>query len=132
MGWLDDKAQAGLELVRWARKEQLYPHFRPFETGGLHTSIGGKSMEESTSIMVNFALNTFLQEKEKIREIFSNLKLIKALYLWPFSYFYELSTWMTLRKFLQNNNSKFVCFITLITCKHCTLKKNLTMSFNIC
>lgn len=53
MSWVDDKTHAGLELVRWAREQQLYPHFRPFDTGGTHTTIGGKPI-------VNFSSNDYL------------------------------------------------------------------------
>jgi 8-amino-7-oxononanoate synthase len=53
MSWIDDKAKAGLTLVREVQKLNLYPHFRPFETGGLHTSIGGKPI-------VNFSSNDYL------------------------------------------------------------------------
>ena len=53
MSWIDEKSQAGLTLVREVQKLKLYPHFRPFETGGLHTSIGGKPI-------VNFSSNDYL------------------------------------------------------------------------
>jgi 8-amino-7-oxononanoate synthase len=53
MSWIDDKAQAGLTLVREVQKLNLYPHFRPFESGGLHTSVGGKPI-------VNFSSNDYL------------------------------------------------------------------------
>ena len=39
MSWIDDKASDGLALVREVKKLDLYPHFRPFESGGLHTTI---------------------------------------------------------------------------------------------
>jgi glycine C-acetyltransferase len=53
MSFIDDKAREGLALVREVQRLQLYPHFRPFETGGLHTSIGGKPI-------VNFSSNDYL------------------------------------------------------------------------
>ena len=53
MSWIDDKAKAGLTLVREVQKLQLYPHFRQFETGGLHTTIAGKPI-------VNFSSNDYL------------------------------------------------------------------------
>ena len=53
MSFIDDKAKAGLTLVREVQKLELYPHFRPFESGGLHTSIHGKPI-------VNFSSNDYL------------------------------------------------------------------------
>jgi glycine C-acetyltransferase len=53
MSFIDDKAKAGLTLVREVQKLDLYPHFRPFESGGLHTSIHGKPI-------VNFSSNDYL------------------------------------------------------------------------
>ncbi len=53
MSWIEDKAQAGLTLVREVQKLDLYPHFRPFESAGLHTSVGGKPI-------VNFSSNDYL------------------------------------------------------------------------
>ena len=38
MSWIDDKATAGLSMIREVQKVNMYPHFRPFESGGLHTS----------------------------------------------------------------------------------------------
>ncbi len=51
--WVETKAHAELARVREAREKQVYPYFRPFETGGLHTSIGGKPI-------VNFSSNDYL------------------------------------------------------------------------
>jgi len=42
MSWIDDKARTELARVREAKEKQVYPFFREFETGGIHTSIGGK------------------------------------------------------------------------------------------
>lgn len=53
MSWIDDKATAGLALVREVQKVNMYPHFRPFDSGGLHTSIHGKPV-------VNFSSNDYL------------------------------------------------------------------------
>jgi 7-keto-8-aminopelargonate synthetase-like enzyme len=53
MSWIDDKATAGLSLVREVQKVNMYPHFRPFDSGGLHTSIQGKPI-------VNFSSNDYL------------------------------------------------------------------------
>jgi 8-amino-7-oxononanoate synthase len=53
MNWVDKKANEGLAFIRDVRAQQLYPHFRPFESGGLHTSIGGKPI-------VNFSSNDYL------------------------------------------------------------------------
>jgi 7-keto-8-aminopelargonate synthetase-like enzyme len=53
MSWIDDKAHAELARVREAREKQVYPYFREFEAGGLHTSIGGKPV-------VNFSSNDYL------------------------------------------------------------------------
>jgi glycine C-acetyltransferase len=53
MSWIHDKAQRELARVNEAREKQVYPYFRPFESGGLHTSIGG-------SDVVNFSSNDYL------------------------------------------------------------------------
>lgn len=53
MSFIDDKAHAELERIRKAREKQLYPFFREFETGGLHTSIGGHPI-------INFSSNDYL------------------------------------------------------------------------
>lgn len=53
MSWIDDKATAGLSMIREIQKVNMYPHFRPFESGGLHTSINGKPI-------VNFSSNDYL------------------------------------------------------------------------
>ncbi|MFO0665888.1 MAG: pyridoxal phosphate-dependent aminotransferase family protein [Polyangiaceae bacterium] len=53
MSWIHDKARVELERVYKARENQVYPYFREFESGGLHTSIGGKPI-------VNFSSNDYL------------------------------------------------------------------------
>lgn len=53
MSWIDEKARAELARVREAKEKQVYPYFREFEAGGLHTSIGGKPI-------VNFSSNDYL------------------------------------------------------------------------
>jgi 8-amino-7-oxononanoate synthase len=51
--WIEAKAHAELARVREAREHQLYPYFRQFETGGLHTRIEGRPV-------VNFSSNDYL------------------------------------------------------------------------
>ncbi|MDH3623271.1 MAG: aminotransferase class I/II-fold pyridoxal phosphate-dependent enzyme [Myxococcales bacterium] len=53
MSWISDKAAAELGRVRDAQEKQIYPYFRPFESGGLHTTINGKPI-------VNFSSNDYL------------------------------------------------------------------------
>lgn len=53
MSWVDDKAYAALARVREAKEKQVYPFFRQFESGGLHTTIAGKPI-------VNFSSNDYL------------------------------------------------------------------------
>ena len=53
MSWMNDKAHAQLQRVRDAQAQQIYPYFRPFESGGLHTTINGKPI-------VNFSSNDYL------------------------------------------------------------------------
>ncbi len=51
--WIEAKAHAELARVREARDKQVYPYFRQFETGGLHTRIDGKAV-------TNFSSNDYL------------------------------------------------------------------------
>lgn len=53
MSWLDDRAYADLARIRDAKEKQVYPYFRPMETGGLHTIIEGNPV-------VNFSSNDYL------------------------------------------------------------------------
>ena len=53
MSWITEKAHAELKRVRDAQAAQIYPYFRPFESGGLHTTIHGKPI-------VNFSSNDYL------------------------------------------------------------------------
>lgn len=53
MSWIDEKANTELARIREARANQVYPYFREFETGGLHTTIGGKPV-------INFSSNDYL------------------------------------------------------------------------
>jgi len=53
MNWISEKAYRELQRVRDAQSKQIYPYFRPFESGGLHTTIAGKPV-------VNFSANDYL------------------------------------------------------------------------
>jgi len=53
VSWIEEKAHAELARVREARDKQVYPYFRQFERGGLHTQIEGKPV-------VNFSSNDYL------------------------------------------------------------------------
>jgi glycine C-acetyltransferase len=53
VSWIDDKAHLELARVREAREKQVYPYFREFETGGLHTTIAGQPI-------INFSSNDYM------------------------------------------------------------------------
>ena len=53
MSWIDDKAKRELVRIHEAKDKQVYPFFRPFESGGLHTKLAGKPI-------VNFSSNDYL------------------------------------------------------------------------
>jgi glycine C-acetyltransferase len=53
MSWIDDRAFTELARIRDAQEKQVYPLFRVFEKGGVHTSIAGKPI-------VNFSSNDYL------------------------------------------------------------------------
>lgn len=53
MSWIDEKAYNELARVREARQMGVYPYFRPFESGGLRTSVNGHAF-------VNFSSNDYL------------------------------------------------------------------------
>ena len=53
MSWIDTKAHDALARIREAKDNQVYPFFKPFESGGLHTTIDGRPI-------VNFSSNDYL------------------------------------------------------------------------
>jgi 8-amino-7-oxononanoate synthase len=53
LSWIDDKARIELARIREARENQVYPYYREYEAGGLHTSIAGKKI-------INFSSNDYL------------------------------------------------------------------------
>lgn len=53
MSWVDDRAAQGIAYIKELREQQLFPHFRKFEGGGLHNVIDGKPV-------VNFSSNDYL------------------------------------------------------------------------
>jgi glycine C-acetyltransferase len=53
VNFLDALAHDALAFIREARERDMYPHFRPFESGGVRTSIAGAPI-------VNFSSNDYL------------------------------------------------------------------------
>jgi 7-keto-8-aminopelargonate synthetase-like enzyme len=53
VSWIEVKAHAELARIRSGKERQVYPLFRQFETGGLHTTIAGKPV-------TNFSSNDYL------------------------------------------------------------------------
>ncbi|MEM7604867.1 MAG: pyridoxal phosphate-dependent aminotransferase family protein [Myxococcota bacterium] len=51
--WVQRKAYDALERIRLAKEQQVYPFFKPFESGGLHTTVNGRPI-------VNFSSNDYL------------------------------------------------------------------------
>ena len=51
--WIEKKAYAANARLREARENQVYPYFREFEKGGIHTSVAGHPI-------VNFSSNDYL------------------------------------------------------------------------
>jgi 8-amino-7-oxononanoate synthase len=47
--WIKEKAHNELARIREARAKQVYPFFRPFESGGIHTSIAGHAITNYSS-----------------------------------------------------------------------------------
>lgn len=53
MSWIEDKAALALARIREARETGMYPYFRPFESGGIRTSVEGHKI-------VNYSSNDYL------------------------------------------------------------------------
>ncbi len=53
MSWIDEKSHTELARIREAKEKQVYPFFRPFESGGLRSTIGGRPV-------LNWSSNDYL------------------------------------------------------------------------
>jgi glycine C-acetyltransferase len=53
VSFIEEKAHSELARIRKARENQVYPYFREFERGGLHTQIAGREV-------INFSSNDYL------------------------------------------------------------------------
>ncbi|MDP3277384.1 MAG: pyridoxal phosphate-dependent aminotransferase family protein [Deltaproteobacteria bacterium] len=53
MSWIEDKATVELTRIREAKDAGVYPFFRPFESGGLRTTVGGHAI-------VNYSSNDYM------------------------------------------------------------------------
>jgi 8-amino-7-oxononanoate synthase len=53
MSWIIEKSYRELARIREAKEKQVYPYFKPFESGGLHSTINGQPI-------VNFSSNDYL------------------------------------------------------------------------
>jgi 8-amino-7-oxononanoate synthase len=51
--WIHEKAANELKRIYEAREKQVYPYFREFEQGGIHTSVAGQPI-------INFSSNDYL------------------------------------------------------------------------
>ena len=53
MSWIIEKSHRELARIREAKEKQVYPYFKPFESGGIHSSINGQPI-------LNFSSNDYL------------------------------------------------------------------------